>query len=52
VDVLGRGEEELRGVLGEWLRLTDVGRLGEVGRERAVVRLLLRRDCEWGEEVF
>lgn len=52
VDVLGRGEEELRGVLGEWLRLTDVRRLGEAGRERAVLRLLLRRDCEWGEEVF
>ncbi|KAK4032357.1 hypothetical protein C8A01DRAFT_41217 [Parachaetomium inaequale] len=48
VDVLGRGEEELRGVLERWLRLTDGRRLGGEGREREVKRLLLVKDSEWG----
>jgi hypothetical protein len=47
VDVLGRGERELREVLGKWLRLTDARRLGEEGREEAVKRLLLVKDSEW-----
>lgn len=48
VDVLGRGERELRSVLGRWLRLTDARRLGEEGREKTVTRLLLAKDSEWG----
>ncbi|KAH6615634.1 hypothetical protein B0J18DRAFT_437792 [Chaetomium sp. MPI-SDFR-AT-0129] len=48
VDVLGRGDVELRGVLERWLRLTDARRLGEDGREKAVSRLLLSPDHEWG----
>ncbi|KAK4154408.1 hypothetical protein C8A00DRAFT_32837 [Chaetomidium leptoderma] len=47
VDVLGRGEDELRAVLGLWLRSTDARRLGEEGREKAVRRLLLAKDSEW-----
>ena len=47
VDVLGREEKELRGVLARWLRLTDARRLGEEGREREVRRLLLLKDSEW-----
>jgi hypothetical protein len=45
---LGRGERELRAVLGKWLRLTDARRLGEEGSEKAVVRLLLTKEAEWG----
>jgi hypothetical protein len=29
------------------LRLTDARRLGEEGREKAVMRLLLAKDSEW-----
>lgn len=47
VDVLGREVEELRSVLGRWLRLTNARRLGEEGREKAVTRLLLTKDSEW-----
>ena len=47
VDVLERGERELREVLGKWLRLTDARKLGEEGREEAVKRLLLVKDSEW-----
>ncbi|KAG7293782.1 hypothetical protein NEMBOFW57_003839 [Staphylotrichum longicolle] len=47
VDVLGREVEELRSVLGRWLRLTNARRLGEEGREKAVTRLLLAKDSEW-----
>ncbi|KAK3290678.1 uncharacterized protein B0H64DRAFT_411846 [Chaetomium fimeti] len=47
VDVLGRGEGELRQVLERWLRLTDAQRLGEERREEAVRRLLLLKDTEW-----
>ncbi|AEO59964.1 hypothetical protein MYCTH_2308691 [Thermothelomyces thermophilus ATCC 42464] len=49
IDVLGRGEAELREALARWLRLTDATRLGGEGRERAVRRLLLVRDSEWQE---
>jgi hypothetical protein len=47
VDVLGRTSTELRGVLERWLRLTDSKRLGEEGREAAVLRLLNVRDTQW-----
>ncbi|KAL2194867.1 hypothetical protein P885DRAFT_41668 [Corynascus similis CBS 632.67] len=50
INVLGRGEAELREALRKWLRLTDADRLGEEGRERAVRRLLLLRDSEWEDE--
>ncbi|KAL2176645.1 uncharacterized protein P884DRAFT_270479 [Thermothelomyces heterothallicus CBS 202.75] len=49
IDVLGRGEAELREALARWLRLTDATRLGGEGRERAVRRLLLLKDSEWQE---
>ncbi|KAK3305794.1 uncharacterized protein B0T15DRAFT_210095 [Chaetomium strumarium] len=45
--VMGRGAEELRGVLGRWLRLTDARRIGEQGRRDVVMRLLLREESEW-----
>ncbi|KAH6623573.1 hypothetical protein F5144DRAFT_583664 [Chaetomium tenue] len=47
VDILGRGERELREALGKWLRLTDERRLGEEGREEVVKRLLLLKDSKW-----
>ena len=49
IDVLGRGDEELRAALAKWLRLTDARRLGEDGREKAVMRLLLAKEADWGE---
>jgi hypothetical protein len=47
IEVMGRGEKELRGVLGRWLRLTDTRRVGEQGRREVVTRLLLRDESEW-----
>ncbi|KAK4100384.1 hypothetical protein N658DRAFT_507899 [Parathielavia hyrcaniae] len=49
IDVLGRGDEELRGVLGRWLRLTDARRLGEEGRRTAVAVLLGVEDRKWND---
>ncbi|KAL2135142.1 hypothetical protein VTI74DRAFT_9573 [Chaetomium olivicolor] len=48
IDVLGRGDEELTRVLGSWLKLTDARMLGEEGRGEEVMRLLVRKDSEWG----
>ncbi|KAK3901059.1 hypothetical protein C8A05DRAFT_35267 [Staphylotrichum tortipilum] len=47
VDVLGRSEKELRGVLERWLKLTDARKLGDEGREDAVERLLNVKDTLW-----
>ncbi|KAK4124297.1 hypothetical protein N657DRAFT_644511 [Parathielavia appendiculata] len=47
INVLGRGDDELRGVLGRWLRLTDARRLGEDGRRMAVMVLLGIDDSKW-----
>ncbi|KAL2268377.1 hypothetical protein VTJ83DRAFT_3223 [Remersonia thermophila] len=49
IDVLGRGDDELRRALGRWLRATQhAQRTGGEGRRREVMaRLLLAGEAEW-----
>jgi hypothetical protein len=47
IQVLGRGDEELRRVLDKWLRLTDERRLGKDGRKKAVMFYLSFLDKDW-----
>jgi hypothetical protein len=49
IDVLGRSDEELRRLLGQWLHLTAEDGKGAAERRSRMEKLLLRKENDWAE---